>query len=171
MRLKENGNGVDTLCVVIRNMSTSVTIQQGAPVFNQYTGSFPGKDVVSSQESVAADQVSFYGCSIQSLAPGAEGYAQMFGFMQNVRIVLNSRAASTDVYATRPAIAIGDILVPSPSTVGVAGWQRSSAVPTDGRAFARAANTYATQASSATATSLTSLSIEVATGKISLRSL
>jgi hypothetical protein len=174
MRLKLVGDGKDIIAATVKNVSTTVTILAGSPVFGLLTtsaGSVVGRDCVSGSEATSAETPFFLGCAINSMGPGAEGYAQLSLYQENVRIVLNSRAASTDVFATQPAIALGDVLVPVTGLSGVFGWKRSSAVPTDGSTWARAANTYATQASSATTTSNSALSNEVATGKIWLRSL
>lgn len=171
MRIPVNGNIPGHISTEIRNNSATLTIKAGSPVFSDYTGTKPGSDCLGCPDLIASSGPSFLGNAIADILPGAWSYGQLSGYMERARIVLNSRAATTDVYTTQPAIAIYDVLVPATGIVGVYGWKRSTAIPTDGRPWAIAAFTAATQASSATTTSDTTLSNEVATGKLYLRSL
>lgn len=134
MRFKTVGNKVDKAFIVIRNPSTTVTIPNGAPCYFTMaaTGSTNtppsiGVDVQNTASATGVGQNFFAGvvsAEVQQgagpagIAPGMYGEAQVWGFVQSLRLVAQTRASSSASFSTSSG-AIGDILAPQSGTVAV----------------------------------------------------
>ena len=94
----------------IRSGEASVTIKKGAPVFLQLSGTENGLRVVSAESLAAALQVSFWGLALTDVVAGALGESILYGYYPFARYIYTTRAASTDVWASYSAGAIGDVL-------------------------------------------------------------
>jgi hypothetical protein len=127
MRFKTVGNKVDKAFVVIRNPSSTVTIPNGAPCYFTMTATgVLGVDVQNIASAVGVGQSFFAGVvaseqqyGINSgLAPGSYGEAQVWGFVQSLRLIAQTRAASNSSFTTASG-AIGDILQPQSNTLAL----------------------------------------------------
>src|ERR1700729_2048022 len=114
MRFKQVGNKEDLIAVVVRNNDTT-QINAGCPVVLSMDGQ--GVDVV--QVATAATAVSAinayylrYGVALKNIAVGAYGESIVFGFVNSLQVLLQSRVSSTNVWATQAALSIGQILTP-----------------------------------------------------------
>ncbi len=119
MRFKSVGTKRDIMAVVIRNADT-LTIKSGSPVFLAANGTNDGLAVVSANNLSAALQGNFFGIATADIAANAYGEAQVFGFFDQARVIVATRAASTDVWASMPAGSIGQYLLIGTGTGGVA---------------------------------------------------
>lgn len=131
MRLHFNGNKPDLLAIVIQNEDpNSTVIKQGAPVFFNIPPTVSnnrGVEVQAADGLANAAHAFFAGFNLnQSLNIGSYGEAIAFGYYDFARVLLTTRATSTDVWASYAAIAIGDIYS-FVSTSGVQAIQRSGA--------------------------------------------
>ena len=119
MRFKQVGNKSDLVGVVIRNNDT-VTMNPGQPVVlsmdaggygseNNFGG---GVDVVlpSTAGSINLIWALRYGVNLKSTAINQFGEAQVFGFCNNLAIILMTRANSGASWSTFPNLSIGNYL-------------------------------------------------------------
>jgi hypothetical protein len=127
MRFKTVGNKVDKAFIVIRNPSSTVTIPNGAPCYFTMTATgVLGVDVQDCAAAVGVGQSFFAGIvsaeqqyGINSgLPPGAYGEAQVWGFVQSLRLIAQTRAASNSSFTTASG-AIGDFLQPQSNTLAL----------------------------------------------------
>jgi hypothetical protein len=125
MRFKTVGNKVDKAFVVVRNPSSTVTIPFGAPCYFTMTATGQlGVDVQNCNSAAGVGQNFFAGvvsdggqagAGALGLGPGLYGEAQVFGFVQSLRIIAQTRASSSASFSTASG-AIGDILKPLTGT-------------------------------------------------------
>jgi hypothetical protein len=134
MRFKTVGNKVDKAFVVIRNPSSTVTIPMGAPCFftmaaSGLTNTPPtiGVDVQNTASASGVGQAFFagiveesqqYGAGNLGLGPGSYGEAQVWGFVQSLRMIAQTRASSSASFSTATG-SIGDFLAPLSNTIAV----------------------------------------------------
>lgn len=109
MRFKQVGNKEDLVGVVIKNNDT-VQINAGQPVVLSMDGA--GVDVVLPSTSAAIQTIwgLRYGVCLKNIAVGAFGEAQVFGFSNNINVLLTSRAATTNSWSTTAALSLGQWL-------------------------------------------------------------
>lgn len=167
MRFKTVGTKRDIMAVTLKNADT-LTIFQGAPVSVAANGTNDGLAGKTYVNLAAAVQGLFFGVALTDIAANAFGEAQMFGFNDVTRVRLTTRAASTDVWASYAAGAVGDILIPVTGTGAVAAsvsadqaFSNSGSNPFTVHARVRLGQTYAsatTQASSLGGSSTASVS-------------
>ena len=110
MRFKQVGNKVDIVAVVVKNAEASVAIPAGSPLALELNATNDGLAVVLPATAIANGYGGLFGVALGSIANGAYGEAQVFGFCQNVVVLSNTRAATTDSWTTRSA-AVGVNLV------------------------------------------------------------
>lgn len=86
------------------------TIEAGTPVCFTLSGTDDGGLVEnpSSSPSVAVGTQLLAGVSTREYEAGETGEFVVYGFVNKLRLVRGTRAASTDSYASSPAIAVGD---------------------------------------------------------------
>jgi len=90
----------------------SAAITEGAPAIYEMDGSEDGQSAENASDSTAAKATGFLaGIALADIAVGAKGKLQVRGFIDKVKMVNATRAASTDVYVSYPALAIGDQLI------------------------------------------------------------
>jgi len=65
---------------------------------------------VASDSLPAAEEGLFCGLATKEIAAGGRGQAMAYGFFQEARIIKMTRAATTDIFASYSAGAIGDVL-------------------------------------------------------------
>lgn len=136
MRFKTVGNKVDKAFIVVRNSSTTVTIPNGAPCYftmaavttNPNTIGIDVSNVASAFAVGSGIGQNFFAgivCSEQQagagnlgLNPGSYGEAQVWGFVQSLRLVAQTRASSSASFSTNSG-AIGDILAPATGTLAL----------------------------------------------------
>jgi hypothetical protein len=132
MRFKTVGNKVDKAFIVVRNPSSTVTIPNGAPCYFTMAAvtTIPntiGIDVQNAASASGVGQNFFagvvaseqqYGAGNLGLGPGYYGEAQVWGFVQSLRLVAQTRASSSASFSTSSG-AIGDILQPQTATIAV----------------------------------------------------
>lgn len=89
---------------------TSKTIPAGGVACFTMSGTDDGGVVEcpSSSPSVAVGTQLIAGVALKAVAPGAIGEFAVYGFINELRVIRGTRAASTDSYASSPAIAVGD---------------------------------------------------------------
>lgn len=110
MRFKQVGNKYDVAAIVFKN-NDAQNIKVNAPVVLDFSPTTElGAQAKSTNSLAAAEQGNFFGISLTEVLPGQYGEAQVFGFNPNARIVLTTRAASTDVWASQAAGSIGEYL-------------------------------------------------------------
>lgn len=127
MDFKYVGNKADKAQVTIQSDEASIVIMSGAPIALKANGSYPGLSVTSIEGLAAANTPFFAGFNIgPAMNPTDYAKAQVYGFFEYARVLLSTRATSTDVWASYSAIAIGDIMS-LVTTSGVQAVQRSGA--------------------------------------------
>lgn len=125
MRMKQVGNKLDLLAVVVRNADTS-TIPLGTPVCLNMNGTNDGLDVVLPSTGGATKAHAFaYGVVISPSTPNQQGIpvngygeAQIFGFCQNAVLTRQTRSASTVSWNSEGSIASYVLLVIDTSANG-----------------------------------------------------
>lgn len=119
MRFKTVGNKADLAAIVVKNNSTTLTIPYGAPTFFTFNGTDDGTAVLNAHDAAAATNLNcFAGVVISSqqqlpatgMGPGMTGEAQVYGFVQQLRLIRQTRATSTDSFSTVGTLSVGDIL-------------------------------------------------------------
>ena len=121
MRFKFVGNKADRAVVVIKNADpNSLAIKVGAPTFFVSDAAAPnqGLSVKNTDGLAAAEGGLFAGFNLTpsptagatTLAVGDIGESLVYGIYDYARVLLSTRAASTDVWASYAAIAVGDIM-------------------------------------------------------------
>lgn len=138
MRFKSVGNKGDRIMtVIVNNDVNNTTLRQGSPCFMDLTPAIPdprgGAGVVTPEGLASAQQVFFAGLNTGAdSVPGGDclfgQYAEsiVYGFYDYCRVLLSTRATSTDVWASYAAVALGDIMS-FVTTSGVQAVQRSAA--------------------------------------------
>lgn len=131
MRFRQNGNLGDVRMVVIKNAS-SITINAGCPTYFDFaaTGKGRGRDVIPSESAAASTGTIRAGMATKALAQYETGDALVWGFTPSAVIVGNTRAASTDTWASVASVASGALLIPQIGLAGVQGWRTTSGLPT-----------------------------------------
>lgn len=154
LQLGNKGRGLNQDFIWIEN-NGSAAIDEGAPAIFEMDGTDDGYSAENASDSTAAKATSFLaGIALDSIAVGAKGKLQVRNYIDKVKLVRATRAASTDSYASSPAVAIGDQLIVD--TVGN-GMSRSGAGAASAAVpLAAAVGTLASLASSASTTSDTS---------------
>lgn len=102
MRFANTGGKKEHVVVSILNNESSVTIKAGGPVFVDPSG--VGLKVLSAESLADAKQVFFFGLSTLDVAPGYKGEAIAYGFFETARVLLRSRAASTNDWPAIDAV-------------------------------------------------------------------
>jgi hypothetical protein len=127
----------DRIAVSIKNADT-VSIPAGSPVVLAMNGTDDGVAVVLPTTSGAANLVQGlrYGVNTRTLAVGQFGDAVVFGLTNNLLLMRQTRASSSNVWASEPARSIGEFLgvssaingyVTEASTIGLVGLSASTA--------------------------------------------
>lgn len=115
MRINQNTGfkTPDRMAVKIRNQDT-VQINIGQPVILNLgaANGINGVDVVLPSTSGAINLITGlrYGVNCYNMPVGSYGEAIVFGLAQSVMLELQTRAASTNVWATGPARSVGEFL-------------------------------------------------------------
>jgi len=106
MRTQGHGNARQFASVTVKNAEATATIQDGAPIFFKHdtTGTF-GLDVISSEDLSLVKQTFFAGIALAAIPASGYGDGNAFGMVNEARIFLRSRAASTDVWAAYAIVA------------------------------------------------------------------
>jgi len=97
----------------IRNDEASGSIPAGTPVLFSMDGTNDGYDVVLPSSSSAAKCPELFAGIYNgpnALTPGSPGKAQVYGICEYALVVQQSRAASTDSYASAAALSVGQHL-------------------------------------------------------------
>jgi len=106
-----NKDKAEKFFVFVRNDEASATISRGEPCCLIMDGTRDGFDVVSANSGAAAKATTlFAGIVAENMLAGKVGQAQVFGFVTAIKVVRQTRAASTDSWASFPAVAVGDVL-------------------------------------------------------------
>jgi hypothetical protein len=100
----------------VRNAESTLTIVKGAPMYYRMNGTNDGVDVLSAANLAAANQGLFAGIAMQDIAPGKIREGLVSGLCEYTRVITSTRAASTDVWASYSAGALGDILAVNSAT-------------------------------------------------------
>lgn len=161
--MKTVGNKRDIAAIVVRNAEASASIPAGTPVCFVMNGTNDGLDVVLPGTGAGVKATSFAaGIALTAMIAGAYGESQVYGFCQNVVLRRQTRAASTDAFSSNSdGFATGLLLqvdtvnnaVSTAASVGASGYQPAAIL----------AESVASWASSASATSDTRTAITVAT--------
>lgn len=135
MRFKTVGNKVDKAFIVVRNSSSTITIPNGAPCYftmaavttNPNTTGLDVSNVATAFSVGSGIGQNFFAGIVSAeqqyginsgLSPGAYGEAQVWGFVQSLRLVAQTRASSSASFSTSSG-AIGDILQPATGTLAL----------------------------------------------------
>lgn len=111
MRIKTVGDGKEVALVGFTNEESSVAIKRGGPVFYKPLATAVGKGAVSAESLANASQNMFAGFNAgPDVAANGRGEAQAYGFFEYARVLVTTRAASTDAWASYPAVALNDQL-------------------------------------------------------------
>lgn len=102
MRMKTVGNGRDLVAIVIRN-NAGATMQPGTPICLELSGSKDGIDAVLPSSGAAKAHALSYGVILNAVADQQNGEAQVFGFNQNIVLLRQTRATSTDNWSSNAA--------------------------------------------------------------------
>lgn len=109
MRFKQVGNKADIGAVVIKNAEASATIPLGAPVCLVLNGTNDGLGVVLPGTGASLATGGLYGVSLGSYAAGSYGEAQVFGFCNNIQLLVATRSDNSASFSTNSG-ALGLIL-------------------------------------------------------------
>lgn len=90
---------------------TSVTIPAGSPVCFTMSGTNDGGlvEAPESATSIAVGTTLLAGVAMRDVPPGETDEFLVSGYIAELRVIRGTRAASTDSYASSPAIVVGDI--------------------------------------------------------------
>lgn len=158
----------------VRNAETTITILKGAPMVYNMNGTNDGIDAISVEAVPAAKQGFFAGISLQDILPGKIRESLVHGVCEFARILVASRAATTDAWASYAAGATGDILS-FISGAGLQAFVRSGAGSASNQFWvAQLVGTYAsatTQASSVGSGTFSASIWSVTTAKVFIRGL
>ena len=129
----------------------SAAIAEGAPAIFEMDGTNDGDSAENASDSTAAKTEFLAGVALASIGVSSRGRVQVRGYIDKIKLIRATRAASTDTYPTVPAVAIGDVMIVN--TVGN-GFSRSAAgAATIHPGAVVAVGTLASRASSAATTS------------------
>lgn len=100
------------ITVGVKNAEASVTMPAGSPVVLPMNGTNDGLDVVlpSTTASLKVVRALHYGVLTSALNVQQYGVAVVFGFTPTLLLQRQTRASSTDVWATQAALSAGDWL-------------------------------------------------------------
>lgn len=108
--MKTVGNGKDLVAIVIRNNAGS-TMASGTPICLELSGTRDGIDAVLPSSSAAKAHAAAYGVVLNAILDQQNGEAQVFGFNQNIVLLRQTRATSTDSWTSNNAgFALGVVL-------------------------------------------------------------
>lgn len=111
MRFKAVGNKRDLCAVVIKNNDAQILFTGAPCVLDFAATSELGAQVKTIRGLAAAEQGNFFGINISpDIANLGYGEAQVFGYNPSVRVILTTRVATTDTWASIAAGSIGEIL-------------------------------------------------------------
>lgn len=127
--MENGGNKPNRQRNKVRSQETTVTILKGSPMFYSPDGTGDGIDVVQAGGLAAVLQGFFAGFAMQDIAPGKIREGLVHGVCEYARVIVATRAASTDVWASYAAGAIGDVMsVNTATNDGASGIQALSRV-------------------------------------------
>ena len=127
------GNKPNTKRAKVRSGETAITILKGSPVFYKMDGggsnTYPddGIEVVSAESLAAASQTMFAGLATADISPGQYKESMVHGICSYARVITSTRAATTDVWVSYSAGAVGDILSINTATGSVQALSRVGA--------------------------------------------
>lgn len=168
MRHQTLGDKKDFLATHVRNDEASATISAGACTVLSISGTEDGLRVVlPSTKSAAHALLFYYGVALADIPQGQVGEVQLFGLCLNATMVRQTRPTSTDTWNTEATQGISQLLsvntvanalstVASTRSIASTDTLALSEIP---RAIAVLAQTLASYASSASATSDTRVAI------------
>lgn len=149
-------SGQENATIICRNDEESLTIRKGDTVCFQMDGTRDGKDVILPVTGTITKAHSLLaGVALEEAAPGEKVRLAVRGVVQTLNVMLMTRAASTDGFASYPAIVFGDVL--TIDTVGNLPRRSAAAAGTIYPAAMVAMQTVASFTTSASTTSNTSL--------------
>lgn len=149
MRFPTLGDKANFISANVRNDESSATIQPGQPVILAVDGTEDGLAVVLPTSATAARIGAFnFGVATMMIAPATIGEVQLNGMYGRAAIVLQTRAASTDTWASYAAGAIGNVLHPVSVANGLSNVAASTASAGAGYFLAETYASFTTQASS-----------------------
>lgn len=102
MRMKTVGNGRDLVAITIRN-NAGANMAAGTPICLELSGTRDGIDAVLPSSSAAKAHAAAYGVVLNAIADQQYGEAQVFGFNQNIVLLRQTRATSTDDWSSNNA--------------------------------------------------------------------
>lgn len=141
----------NTRRVTVKN-GDAVAIKAGGPVFidtAETSLSTLGYHGVASDSLPVAEEGLFLGLATREIPVGEEGEVVAYGMFQEARIIKMTRAATTDVFASYSAGALGDIM-DFLTVTGVQAMTRSGAgSATQGGDFVRLMETFASSTTQA----------------------
>ena len=104
--------GPESTFIVVRNDEASTVIAVGSPAIFSMDGTRDGKDVELPSSSSALLATGFFaGIATREIAAGASGVLRTYGIVPSLTILRQTRAASTDSWASFLAVASGDALI------------------------------------------------------------
>lgn len=122
MRIRQLGDLPDMIATRVRNTHTA-TITKGTPVAYQ-EGQFANAGVIPVSALFSTNFGLLAGIATDDIPVNGVGDAVAFGYTPSARLVLATRAASTDAWPSYPAHAYGDALTINSSVNGL---QRNAA--------------------------------------------
>ncbi|KKN05529.1 hypothetical protein LCGC14_1086370 [marine sediment metagenome] len=106
-----NKDSPERFYAYVRNGEASAALSAGEPVCYDMDGTNDGLDVSKATTGAAAKCCTlFAGVLPVAIANGDSGMAQVFGYSSNLTFLHMTRAATTDIWASYVALAIGDKL-------------------------------------------------------------
>jgi hypothetical protein len=102
----------ERILIQVQNDSANALVV-GEPVAFAMDGTDDGLDIHQLSDSTAAKSLFFAGVCTEAIAAGARGKIQAYGVVTKIKFVMGTRAASTDPYASSPAIVLGDVMLPN----------------------------------------------------------
>ena len=105
-------SGNESSYITVRNDEATASIAKGGVCVFNMDGTREGHDVVLPSSSTAVLASNYIaGIATKAIAAQQVGQVQVRGVVQTLNVVRMTRAASTDSWASFPAVAVGDQLI------------------------------------------------------------
>jgi len=110
MQFNQVGNKADYISIVVKNNGTAA-LPAGSPVYFTFNGTDDGISIVDATAAAAAKYQLFAGVIGAAIAPNAFGASVVYGFVNNAKVITQTRSATSVGYASTTVAAVGDVLV------------------------------------------------------------
>lgn len=102
MRYKQiaGNSSAEKIVLGVRSAESSASIPAGSPVCLNMNATNDGLAVILPSNSAAKTHALFFGVAVDAISAGSTGEVTVFGFVKTMKILLGTRAASTDSWTS-----------------------------------------------------------------------